>query len=140
MRSSGFGRTACLGSLVCLLSLYAAPGAWAQADPAEVARKLNNPIASLISLPMQLNYDTALGPDGEGDRFLMDVQPVIPIGISENWNLISRTIVPLVQLNRRTAGPAARSPTMSGRLPAATTAPTSMPPSCSPSSATPCPR
>jgi hypothetical protein len=99
MRSSEFSRTACLGSLVGLLSLYAAPGAWAQADPAEVARKLNNPIASLVSLPMQLNYDTALGPDGEGDRFVMNVQPVIPIGISEDWNLISRTILPLVQLN-----------------------------------------
>ena len=99
MNTTRYCTAVSLVALVVLLTAAGAQEAQAQADAAEVARKLNNPIASLISLPMQLNYDTALGPDGEGDRFLLNVQPVIPFGISEDWNLISRTIVPLVQLN-----------------------------------------
>jgi hypothetical protein len=99
MQTSRYNFVTALIALLVLPWLLGPQEAQAQADAAEIARKLNNPIASLISLPMQFNYDTALGPDGEGDRFLMNVQPVIPIGISKDWNLISRTIVPLVQLN-----------------------------------------
>jgi hypothetical protein len=42
--------------------------------------------------PMKLNYDQDFGVADTGDRFLMNVQPVVPISISEDWNLISRTI------------------------------------------------
>ncbi|MDP6601886.1 MAG: hypothetical protein QGH76_06275 [Phycisphaerales bacterium] len=62
----------------------------------ELAKKLVNPVASLISVPIQSNYDQHIGPDGAGDRFLINVQPVVPISLNEDWNLISRTIVPLV--------------------------------------------
>ena len=64
MNTKRFKMAAFLGVLALPLSLTGVQEARAQADAAEVARKLNNPIASLISLPMQLNYDTALGPDG----------------------------------------------------------------------------
>jgi hypothetical protein len=67
-----------------------------EADEAEMAKKLGNPLAAMISLPMQLNYDQDFGVDDTGDRFLMNVQPVIPIPVSEDWNLISRTILPVV--------------------------------------------
>lgn len=60
----------------------------------ELAKQLSNPIASLTSVPMQLNYDDGLGDDGQ--RFLLNVQPVIPVSIGANWNVISRTIVPLI--------------------------------------------
>tara|TARA_R110002110_G_scaffold415561_1_gene650714 strand:- start:8680 stop:9462 length:783 start_codon:yes stop_codon:yes gene_type:complete len=63
---------------------------------AELAKKLNNPVAALISVPLQLNYDENIGPDDDGSRFIMNVQPVVPISISDDWNLISRTILPLV--------------------------------------------
>jgi hypothetical protein len=63
---------------------------------AELAKKLANPIASLISLPLQYNYDTDYGVNDEGTKHYVNVQPVIPFSISENWNVISRTIVPLV--------------------------------------------
>lgn len=58
--------------------------------------KLSNPIAALISVPLQLNYDQDIGPADEGDRWLLNVQPVVPVSISEDWNLISRTILPVV--------------------------------------------
>jgi hypothetical protein len=46
-------------------------------------------------VPFQLNYDENIGNDDEGSRWVLNIQPVIPFDLSENWNLISRTIVPL---------------------------------------------
>jgi hypothetical protein len=55
-------------------------------------------VASLISVPFQLNYDQ-LGPDGKTDRFTLNIQPVIPIELNDEWNVISRTIVPILSLD-----------------------------------------
>ena len=63
----------------------------------ELAKKLSNPIASLISVPFQYNYSRTYGDDGY--RNLLNIQPVVPMSISKDWNLISRTIVPIIQQN-----------------------------------------
>jgi hypothetical protein len=68
----------------------------AEDSQAELAKKLNNPIASLVSLPMQLNYDEGIGMADQGERYQLNIQPVIPISLNEDWNIISRTIVPLI--------------------------------------------
>src|SRR5687768_1651122 len=62
----------------------------------ELAKQLSNPIASLTSVPMQFNYDDGIGPQDDGNRLFVNVQPVIPVSISEDWNMISRTIVPII--------------------------------------------
>jgi hypothetical protein len=67
----------------------------AAADAAEVAKKLANPVASLISVPFQNNLDVGIG-DNNGARNTLNIQPVIPIKISENLNLIARVILPVV--------------------------------------------
>jgi hypothetical protein len=64
-------------------------------DTADLAKKLSNPIASLISVPLQFDYDSQIGPDERGHRLTMNLQPVVPISIGENWNMISRTILPV---------------------------------------------
>lgn len=64
---------------------------------AELAQQLSNPVASLISVPFQFNYDTGLGPNNT-DRWILNIQPVIPFDLGGNWNLISRTIVPVIDL------------------------------------------
>lgn len=70
-----------------------ADGAGGQQD---LATKLQNPIADLISIPIQLNWDTGIGPDDDKDRLVINIQPVIPISLGDDWNVISRTIVPIV--------------------------------------------
>lgn len=62
----------------------------------KLAKQLTNPISSLISVPFQANEDWGFGPSGNGYKFTLNIQPVIPISISKDWNLILRTIVPIV--------------------------------------------
>jgi hypothetical protein len=76
----------------------AAPGT---EDMAEIAKKLSNPVASLISVPLQSNFDFGGGPNGDGFQYRLNVQPVIPFSLSENWNVISRVIVPYVYQENR---------------------------------------
>ena len=62
----------------------------------ELAKELSNPVAALISVPFQLNYDRGIGPTENGTRWLLNIQPVVPVTLNADWNLISRTIVPVV--------------------------------------------
>lgn len=85
-----------------LASGAAADGGGASQE--ELAKKLANPISSLISVPFQYNWDTGIGPDDD-DRHLVNVQPVIPLPIFDTgWNLISRTILPIIYLDEIVPG------------------------------------
>jgi hypothetical protein len=57
---------------------------------------LSNPVASLISVPFQANYDFNMGPTGDGSKFTLNFQPVIPVSLDKDWNLIIRTILPYI--------------------------------------------
>ena len=61
----------------------------------DLAKKLQNPIGDLISVPFQNNTNFSVGPN-KGTQDILNIQPVIPIHLNEDWNLITRTILPLV--------------------------------------------
>lgn len=67
-------------------------------DTADLAKELTNPVASLISVPFQGNWNQGIGPD-DGNQTYVNVQPVIPVKLNEDWNLISRTILPIISQN-----------------------------------------
>lgn len=64
----------------------------------ELAKKLANPVAALISVPFQNNFEFGVGPY-DGFKYNLNIQPVVPISLGENWNLISRSIVPIISQN-----------------------------------------
>src|SRR4051812_644043 len=66
-----------------------------KAAAAELAQKLQNPIANLISVPIQNDWDFGIG-SVNAMRYTAKVQPVIPFALSEDLNLITRTVVPVI--------------------------------------------
>jgi hypothetical protein len=93
--------------LVAAASLFAAepsnsPPAASAAETsgdssAELAKKLSNPVSDLTIVPLQNDFDFGGGPKDDGFRYTLKLQPVIPISLSERWNLISRTIIPFIE-------------------------------------------
>jgi len=96
-------------SCLFMLSLLTlTPSVWAQAAEAEetnerslggdadLAQELSNPLADLMTIPIQMNYDRDIGPLDEGWKVQTNIQPVIPFHLNEEWNLISRTIMPVI--------------------------------------------
>jgi hypothetical protein len=79
-----------------------------KAAAAELAKKLSNPVASLISVPIQNNWDFGIG-SANAMRYTANVQPVIPFSLSEDWNLITRTIVPVIYAESPVVGGADKS-------------------------------
>jgi hypothetical protein len=70
---------------------------WAQTDQAaELAKKLSNPVASLISVPLQYNRDEHGGANNGAVVSKLIIQPVVPFSLNNDWNLITRTLIPLI--------------------------------------------
>ena len=90
-------------ALICLLVLVPmSPAAFAQQesesggqDAAELAKAAQNPVGSLISLPFQNNMNFDVGPDDRTQN-VMNIQPVYPFSLNDDWNLVTRTILPVI--------------------------------------------
>lgn len=93
-----------------LLTLLFLPGAlWAQGEAptqtkaeiearaAALAKQTQNPVADLVTIPIQFNWNTG---GGLGDQTLqvINIQPVLPLALDDEWLLVSRTIVPVVNV------------------------------------------
>jgi hypothetical protein len=83
--------------VMTLLVVLAAPGRGQQkASEAELAKQTQNPVADLISLPLQNNFNFGAGFRSNKMLYVLNVQPVIPFKLSDEWNLVTRTIMPII--------------------------------------------
>lgn len=64
-------------------------------DEADLAQELTNPLADLVTIPVQMNYDEGIGPHEDGWKLQTNIQPALPFHFSDKWDLISRTILPI---------------------------------------------
>ena len=102
-----------ISAILCLAIIVMALPAWAQTkdegkaepieksggpvdkdDTAQLAKAAQNPIADMVSLPLQVNLNFRYGPSKDKNLTVTNFQPVIPISLGKDWNLITRTIVP----------------------------------------------
>ena len=89
-------RALAFGLALTVQSLFAQEAAEDdKAKAAELAKKLSNPVASLISVPLQNNWDFGIG-TADATRYTLNIQPVVPLSLNDEWNLIIRTIVPVI--------------------------------------------
>src|SRR5579859_4785929 len=81
--------------LACLMPILPGISAYAEDTP-EIAKQAQNPIASLISVPFQNSTTFGVGENSRVQDSLL-IEPVIPFKLNSDWNLITRTIVPVIE-------------------------------------------
>ena len=81
---------------VIAVAAMAAP-AHAEMSAEELAKLAQNPVGNLISVPFQNNTNFNVGPQ-DGTQNILNIQPVIPVSINSDWNIITRTIIPVVSM------------------------------------------
>ena len=82
-------------TMIALAMLFAASAAAQEGDATNLAKAAQNPIADMISVPLQYNINFDTGPLG-GTQHLVNIQPVYPVKLNADWNVITRTIVPVI--------------------------------------------
>ena len=81
--------------LFCCFFLVIAGISYGQDNSTELAKKTQNPVSDLISVPFQNNFNFGVGPENKL-QYVLNIQPVIPQHITEQWNWIHRPIIPVI--------------------------------------------
>ena len=92
MKTTPFAALAC----VLIVMTLCLPVCAEDADQSDLAQDLTNPVADLLTIPIQMNYDQNIGPADDGWKLQTNIQPVLPFNLGADWNLITRTIVPVI--------------------------------------------
>jgi hypothetical protein len=97
-RMGGVGTQWWMARLLAVSTAVLALVGVSAAQPAseeDLAKETQNPVSDLISVPFESNFNFGVGPNDDL-QYILYVQPVVPFRLSEDWNLITRTIIPLI--------------------------------------------
>ena len=84
-------------ALALFSTIFAAISVHAELSPEDLAKIAQNPVGNLISVPFQENAYFNVGPL-DGTQNVLNIQPVIPFSVTGDWNIITRTILPIISL------------------------------------------
>jgi hypothetical protein len=84
-----------LGALLLSSVLRSSAAEPTEEPDAALRAKTQNPVSDLVSVPFQNNFNFGVGPENV-TQWVLNVQPVIPLQVTEDWNLIARTIIPII--------------------------------------------
>jgi hypothetical protein len=87
------------GVILLILAATTASLVHGAMNDVELAKLAQNPVGNLISVPFQNNANLNYGPEEETQNIL-NIQPVIPVSITPDWNVITRTILPVIHMPR----------------------------------------
>ncbi len=90
-------RMLCLAAVSCMIVMLVNTPAHAELSAEELAKLAQNPVGNLISVPFQNNTNLNYGPE-KGTQNVLNIQPVIPVSVNSDWNIITRTILPVVSM------------------------------------------
>jgi hypothetical protein len=96
VRSCGFSASHYFLFVAIGMNCLGTMASWAQ-ESSSIAKQAQNPIANLISVPLENDFDPQTGYKRE-DSYVQEVKPVVPFRLSNDWNLITRTIIPIIQV------------------------------------------
>ncbi len=103
MNQQNIRPSAALQTIAIIYMLGLAGISFAQDDAESLAKAAQNPLASMISLPFQNNTNFDYGPE-DGTQNVLNIQPVWPFKLNDDWNLITRTILPVMSVPALTPG------------------------------------
>lgn len=84
--------------VLCVLGVFAgASSAFAAEGNAKLAQELTNPLADLMTIPFQMTLDQNYGPEDKGYKLQTNIQPVVPVDLTDDLLLVNRLIMPVVQ-------------------------------------------
>lgn len=89
--------------LTALFFLVSCSVTFALEDATELAKKAQNPVENMISVPLDSNFNVGFGPH-DNFQYILNAKPVIPFTLNDSWNLISRTIIPMIHQPNPTHG------------------------------------
>jgi hypothetical protein len=90
-------------ALCAALSFLAAGSAFADDPDPERLRRIPNPVSDLATLPLRNKFESGVGPN-DAFRYTLSVEPVVPVKLTPDWLLITRTILPVTRADTARAG------------------------------------
>ena len=83
-------------SLLIFAAMASADETGKEVSNEELAKKLQNPLAYLISVPFENDFESGLGANHEGFRYTLEFQPVIPLNMNPDWNVVFRPLLSMI--------------------------------------------